>query len=69
MVLDFYLCPNNGTFQRSASSEIKSELLWIPRKALLFFEARAISSFKDLKQKIENLLFFITFLTQFSTRY
>ena len=47
----FHLCPSTGTFHRSASSEMMSAAAWIPRKALLFLEARAISSFRDLKEK------------------
>ncbi len=35
-------------FHRSTSSEIKSAEAWIPRNALFFFEAWAISSFMHL---------------------
>ena len=45
----FHLCPSTGTFHRSASSEMMSAATWIPRKALLFLEDKAISSFRDLK--------------------
>jgi hypothetical protein len=45
------LWARSGIFQRSASREIKSDALWIPRNALFFFAAKFISSFKALKLK------------------